>query len=189
MSDSPNPEQEQEYQAQLAQQMRRYAEKARSIINDNYEVVLTYNASGLQWIDGYLQHKFETQDSTHLAEISLYFGAFLGECIIAANEARWAGIRPDYYIEFDTGNRAYPGDAVYALMSKGDKQAQTLSDYFKMIWQLRFKETECDLAELSKTMSRCADAMVEWIRQSYQYQLGYDEAGVKVADQLLTEFY
>lgn len=189
MSDSPNPEQEQEYQAQLAQQMRRYAEKARSIINDNYEVVLTYNASGLQWIDGYLQHKFETQDSTHLAEISLYFGAFLGECIIAANEARWAGIRPDYYIEFDTGNRAYPGDAVYALMSKGDKQAQTLSDYFKMIWQIRFKETECDLAELSKTMSRCADAMVEWIRQSYQYQLGYDEAGVKVADQLLTEFY
>jgi len=51
MSDSPNPEQEQEYQAQLAQQMRRYAENARSIINDNYEVVLTYNASGLQWID------------------------------------------------------------------------------------------------------------------------------------------
>ena len=73
----------------VLEQIRANAELTRSILRDNLEVEMNYDAASIEWLEGYIERNREAWDENMTSNLIIVPGSFLGECLCRNYDGEW----------------------------------------------------------------------------------------------------
>jgi hypothetical protein len=116
---------------EIIARIRENAALVVSLARDQLGLEISYDESGVSWLDGFIQRQHEDGISENQCDLVSTLGALLGECIIRIFGGDWAMIDGEWGVQFDNRNAAFPFDKVRKQLENG--AADSVLSFFTAI--------------------------------------------------------
>lgn len=116
----------------IPNQLRANADRAAEIFREHFDIALTFDRAGVEWIDAYINfHQEERLAVDDWSSMINILASFVGESIIRTFGGTWVEKEGEWCVRVNEATWAYPFAKVAKQCKNGSKES--VAGYFTLI--------------------------------------------------------